>query len=177
MKAEIPEPATPADTAFLRQLNAKEQEWRTSGFPWRALMSRRELELLTEADRNSFGRNMTFYLANSERAQQLFSLADTAFFAGLILTGFVLFVAAAILTGIFSSFGALLAIIFSGAGLAWMLLALLLGLILWSIVDKPYGVSPLQVGLLVLYGPFRPKILDFEDLERQKAQREQAKGG
>jgi hypothetical protein len=68
-----------ADTDFLRGVRAKEQKWRTSDFDWRNLLSRRELDLLTGEDRSKFGRNMAYYLANSERAQLFLRTTDTMF--------------------------------------------------------------------------------------------------
>jgi hypothetical protein len=52
--------------------------WRTY-FDWRNLLSRRELDLLTGEDRIKFGRNMAYYLANSERAQLFLRTNDTMF--------------------------------------------------------------------------------------------------
>jgi hypothetical protein len=46
--------------------------------------------------------------------------------------------------------------------------SMLLDLIISSFVDKPYGVSPTQVSFLVLRGPSRPAIPDYEDPRRAK---------
>jgi cellulose biosynthesis protein BcsQ len=54
------------DTDFLRDIYAKEERWRTSGFKFRHLLSRRELQLITQEERAKFGRQMTFFQANSE---------------------------------------------------------------------------------------------------------------
>jgi hypothetical protein len=70
--------AIATDTDFLRGVRAKEQLWRMSRFSWRRLLSRRELDLLTKEDRQGFGRNMTFYLLQSERMQQLLRATETA---------------------------------------------------------------------------------------------------
>lgn len=63
-------------TDFLRGVRAKEQLWRTSRFPWRRLLSRRELDLLTEEDRKGFGRDMAYYHIQSERMQRLLRTAQ-----------------------------------------------------------------------------------------------------
>lgn len=156
------------DTAFLRGVLAKEQLWRKSEFSWRRLLSRRELDLLTDQDRKGFGRNMAFYLVQSERMQRLlrtvelggpitFMLALAVSVAVSLLPylryrlgedPFVLPIASSIFIGL------------------WMFSALV-----WSIVaprDKPYGVRLFQVFILSLYGPLRPNIRDYDPDEEQR---------
>jgi cellulose biosynthesis protein BcsQ len=71
----IVDPSTPtiadpsADTDFLRGLLAKEQLWRNDRFSSGYLLSNRELDLLTDEDRQLFGRNMLYYVMNSERGR------------------------------------------------------------------------------------------------------------
>lgn len=73
-------------TEFLRGLLAKEQLWRKSKFSSRYLLSRRELDLLAESDRKQFGRNMTYFLANSSRGQAYFKELPAALLASVVLT-------------------------------------------------------------------------------------------
>jgi hypothetical protein len=74
-----------ADTEFLRTIYAKEQLWRKSGFDYRNLLSQRELDLVTESDRERFGRQMAFYYTNSVRLSNFRDLANTAFSLWLFL--------------------------------------------------------------------------------------------
>src|SRR5262249_45116730 len=80
------------DTDFLRGVHAKEQLWRTSQFSWRRLLSSRELDLLTEEDRKGFGRNMAFYLLQSERMQRFLRTTGIVSPVALVLAVAVAFV-------------------------------------------------------------------------------------
>jgi len=138
-------------------------------------MSRRELDLITEHDRQSFGRNMTYYLTNSERAQRLFRYVDAAFFLSFVVTGLGVTIAYVLLKASYynpnmkpSTYDPtflLFATTYTGV-FGWAFVAMLLGLIFSSFVDKPYGVSLKQVVFLALRGPFRPAIRDYEDPRR-----------
>jgi hypothetical protein len=63
------------DDSFIRGLLAKEQLWRKSNFRYRMLLSRRELDLVTELDRAQFGRNMSYYYTQSKRLQEFLPTA------------------------------------------------------------------------------------------------------
>jgi MinD-like ATPase involved in chromosome partitioning or flagellar assembly len=56
-----------ADSEILRNIYAKEIIWRTRDYDYRNLLSQRELQLITPKERESFGRQMSFYHDNSER--------------------------------------------------------------------------------------------------------------
>jgi hypothetical protein len=151
-----------ADIKFLRGVRAKEQLWRTSGFPWRLLLSRRELDLLTEEDRKAFGRDMAFYHMQSKLMQQFLrsarSVGSITFAIALVIA-----VAVLILLGIRTDFidteGLIIvsALIFLGA---WIFLALASSIVVSR--DRPYGVRFLQTFMLYLFGPFGPEILDYD---------------
>lgn len=79
-----------SDLVFLRGLLAKEQLWQKGNFHVNDLMSRRELDLLSEKDRMQFGRSMSYYLANSERGQVYFRYLVTLFILDLVATAAVL---------------------------------------------------------------------------------------
>jgi cellulose biosynthesis protein BcsQ len=74
------------ETEFLRGLLAKEQLWRKNKFASAYLLSRRELDLLTDGDRTQFGRSMAYYLLNSERGQRYFRNLALVFLADSVLT-------------------------------------------------------------------------------------------
>jgi hypothetical protein len=59
------------DPEFLRGVLAKEQVWRASEFHWRVLLSRRELDLIRPEEQKTFGRNMTYFYAQSQTMQEL----------------------------------------------------------------------------------------------------------
>jgi hypothetical protein len=164
-KKETAEQNETADSDFLRGLTAKEQEWRTTGFNWRNLLSRRELDLLTDKDRNAFGRNMTYYLVNSERGQRLFRTVDIAFVATWLMAilfwawDYILISNRSTLTDLgfvlvyLLTFGSLFVPILIGAIVSW-------------IAEKPYGMRPVQIISLVIRGPFKPSVYDYENLEK-----------
>jgi MinD-like ATPase involved in chromosome partitioning or flagellar assembly len=151
------------DIEFLRSVRAKEQLWRMSRFRWRRLMSRRELDLLTDEDRKGFGRNMAFYLVQSERMQRLLRITNIAGPVTLVL-------AAAAVSGFFGirtewfvkyrpSLDLAMKIIYSFLGV-WMFLVVVISGIV--VRDEPYGVRLPQVLSLVLAGPLRRDIRDYE---------------
>jgi hypothetical protein len=154
------------DTDFLRGVRAKEQLWRTSRFSWRRLLSRRELDLLTDEDRKGFGRNMAFYLLQSERMQRLLQRVELGspiiFIAavGILVLLFFALVTPPLIVSLPSN--AIPPIILTSISIfigIWMFI-----LLAWSIIiarDKPHGVRLLDVFRLSLYGPFRPEIPDY----------------
>jgi hypothetical protein len=159
----------PADDAeatdFLRGVRAKEQLWRTSGFTWRRLLSRRELDLLTDEDRKQFGRNMAYYLAQSERMQQLFRSAQFVEPIAMVLAVVIVFNLALIQL-------ASIELMFSDRNVntttsitvvVWMALVFVLSV--FAARNKPYGVTLSQVLILSLLGPFRSNIRDYDPNE------------
>jgi hypothetical protein len=161
----VPVADAAVDTDFLRGVRAKEQLWRTSGFPWRRLLSRRELDLLTEEDRRGFGRDMTFYHDQSKRMKQLLRTAQTV---GLAMFSLALFFSALLL--FFLSLSA-----YFPDNLVLIYVSPFVFLVLWTLFvlvssiltarDRPYGVRPSQVFRLYLYGPFGPEIPDYDPNE------------
>ena len=138
------------DTDFLRGVRVKEQLWRMSRFSWRRLLSRRELDLLTDEDRKGFGHNMAFYLLQSERMQRLLR---TVAFGGTIIFMLVLATFAILIFRLFPNLRFVLSVTpadllvfippFIGV---WMFT-----LLVWSIAaarDRPHGVRFFQVFVL-----------------------------
>lgn len=152
------------DTDFLRNLLAKEQLWRTSKFPWRLLLSRRELDLLTPEDQKGFGRNMAFYLIQSERMQRLLRstqiLAAVMFVVGFITMLFLYSNTLKYALAEGSPIMVLIIIVNSAIG-AWMFSVLSRGIVA-AIQDKPYGLRLLQLFNLSLYGPLQLGISDYD---------------
>jgi len=165
--AETQERATAHDTVdaeVRRGIFAKEQLWRTSKFSWRWLLSPRELDLITDDDRREFGRNMAYYLMQSERAQEFFRRLDRAFLSSLA------FAFASVVISYYgwrfdywswpsSLHGIVLTYIFFAA--------FFLFLFGWSIVFgqaryTPHGIRRSEVFFLNLRGPFRPEIRDYD---------------
>jgi hypothetical protein len=162
-----------ADIEFLRGVRAKEELWRRSNFRWQRLLSRRELDLLTSRDRSEFGRNMQYYLLNSERAQVLFSLTDLAF---AFVWPLVLFIWMYSFWSL-GSFGSVrptesqiirIYLIFVGA---WPLLSLLYSAFILSLRERPYGLEFGDVLRLVLLSPFRRKTHDYEPSDEHSPSR------
>ena len=150
-----------SDADFLRGLLEKEQLWRKYEFDPAFLLSRREIDLLAESDRKSFGRNMTYYLANSERGQRYFSYLGMNFVLNVILT-----LAVSILVYWISSSQKIfipseLPFVIAGVAIStWVVSAVLGGLALPSF--GPYGVRFMDTfGRLVSGGIFVP-IRDFD---------------
>lgn len=149
-----------ADTEFLRGVRGKEQLWRGSKFDWRLLLSRRELELLTDKDRSEFGRNMTFYLLQSERMRRFLRTTGFGGMISFILGLVAILVYWLLLPGISQRLATVMfpLILISG----WIS-----GLFVWSIImaavsrDKPYGITLAQTVVLSAYGPFLPEIGDY----------------
>jgi cellulose biosynthesis protein BcsQ len=147
------------DIEFLRGIRVKEQQWRNSNFSWQYLLSSRELELLNDEDKKEFGRNMVYYLANSERAQQFFRIVDTLF-VGIVPTvvfiAFLFYVAFRPVIAGESIPPTIGIILFFG----YPVVAALFGL-LASRMRPPYGVGLGEVIGLVARGPLRAPIRDY----------------
>lgn len=157
-----------ADNEFLRGVRAKEQLWRGSGFQSSLLLSRRELDILTDEDRKGFGRNMAFYLNQSERMHQLFRTVQLgALFTVLLALAAVLTLAAVgelfrpswwlYLRDTWGLPGAL--ILVYGFMAVWTLSALAFSVV--AAWHAPYGVRPFEVWMLWLRFLTRPEIRDY----------------
>jgi hypothetical protein len=154
-----------ADTDFLRGVRAKEQLWRKSTFSWRRLLSRRELDLITDEDQKGFGRNMAFYMLESKRMQRFLRKADTGAVVNLVL-------AAAVSLGLYVlglKDRASVPFMISNAQMAdsvyvfliaWPVFAFIWGAFVAR--DRPYGLRWPRVFMLTLLGPLRGDIRDYE---------------
>lgn len=155
------------DIDFLRHVRAKEQLWRTSKFPWQLLLSRRELDLLTEEDKKGFGRSMGFYLIQSERMQRILRsgqiIGSTVFILSLALFAVLIFVGPIYPRP--SSGDAIFAVFIGIVFYAW-LFSVIARIIVALVQEKPDGVRALQVLKLSLYGPLRPQIRDYQPDEK-----------
>lgn len=182
---EEPAPAndTATDAEYLRSVTAKEQVWRRSNFSWRALLSRRELDLLTPDDRARFGRNLSYYVSQSDKVPRLLGLGDLAF-----VTCWLISIAAGLgynwyaylqdlnlyqeIVRTDSSYQYYHSIpTFLGLGhtpiafavfsacLAVAMIAFGAYLSRWN--GRPYGVGFGSAQTIVLLGPFRPQIEDY----------------
>lgn len=163
-------PASPADESendVLRDVRAKEQIWRTSNYRWRYLMSARELDLLTDQDRASFGRNMSFYLDNSTRMRAFLKATDRAFLGCWLIAlalsaGYVAFYLAEL------GQPADAQLVRRGAIIIWVGYVVCLGMmsLLYSRhADKPYGLRLLDVAVKIQLGPLRAEIRDYGRLD------------
>lgn len=82
--AQPPAPVQEDSNDFLRTVLAKEQVWRSLNFNWRHLLSQRELDMLTESDRKGFGRTVSYYVLQSERAVTFFSAMNKYFLLNIL---------------------------------------------------------------------------------------------
>jgi cellulose biosynthesis protein BcsQ len=164
-----------SDSDILRNVRAKEQVWRTSGFFWRRLMSQRELDLLTEADRAGFGRNMSFYLTQSRRMQDFLGTADWMFVISLVLglaAGglFYYFRTAAVTAAPVSGPTGLYLLFAAGTGLlVFWTMAIIWAMVLSRSSRKPYGLGFPSIALLVSFGPARLEIRDYAPSAKPRA--------
>jgi hypothetical protein len=142
------------DESFIRGLLAKEQLWRKSDFRFRRLLSRRELDLVTELDRAQFGRNMSYYYTQSKRLQEFLPKARNMGLLswGLLISAILLQLAPSFLvSGIPQLPLYSLAREFSlGTALAGVGVALLGGF--WA-RDRPYGMKLSDAFFLVIFWP------------------------
>jgi cellulose biosynthesis protein BcsQ len=132
-----------ADTAFLRGLLAKEQLWRKEKFSWRYLLSRRELDLLTGEDSKLFGRDMTYYITNSERGQRYFRNLNLIFaLSAIVMFASALFAIAAVdPVYINKTYGVNpYPIIPMIAVICWLGVSVVGGLFLFLFGNPPYGI-------------------------------------
>lgn len=155
------------DTDFLRNLRTKEQLWRTSGSKWRLLLSRKELDLLTEEDRKSFGRNMGYYVIQSERMWKLLRVGQIIGSSVFLLTLVAFLVTMLVSRGSqilvylrYAPFTCFLFVLF-GVISAW-LAAAGARTVVAAIRDKPEGVGLLQVFLISLTGPVGLRVGDYQ---------------
>ena len=148
------------DAQVLRNVRAKEQLWRATGFRWRLLLSRAELDHLTDDDRREFGRDMTFYLVQSERMQKLSRTVGR--WSPLSLTISLALVCLVYLVGMKGSLshaGDQWRVLSTGVLGTWVLLALAgTGI---AARDRPHGLRFLEVLILLLAGPYQPDISDY----------------
>jgi len=156
------------DTDFLRGVLAKEQLWRNSKFFWRNLLSRRELDLITDEDRLSFGRNMAYYYANSAR---LYRFLNSIFYASVILLFPLSLIIIITLASMLESAG-------KSAALVLLTMLILLGLLIIFVLvgsaimyrsgNRPEGMRRGDVFLLLLLAPFRTsEPHDYEAAEQR----------
>jgi cellulose biosynthesis protein BcsQ len=149
-------PGVATDAEFRRIVLAKEQQWRSSGFRLSLLLSRRELDLLTEDDRKMFGRDAAYYVVQSYSMQHLLRILE--------IGGTTIFTLVVGLFAFFSWVGYYdpwrVAYSFPIAVLAWMFLALAYSTFVG--LEKVYGVRVPEVFILCLRGVFRPEIRDYD---------------
>lgn len=165
-----------AETDILRNLRAKEQVWRASSFSWRNLLSRREIDLLTAEDRKGFGRNMTYYVAQSEAMQKLLGFANRLSVGVWVLALCLGILAALALAqnafgSNYGSYRSLTDILFRSSQM-WILRALITVPIIallfagfgatMTVRDKPYGLHFLQIFAIILGGPLHSDIKDYD---------------
>jgi|GEM_PF-66273 len=155
------------DTDFLRNLRTKEQLWRTSGSKWRLLLSRKELDLLTEEDRKSFGRNMGYYVIQSERMWNLLRVGQIIGSSVFLLTLLAFGVSIILSKGLeilgylrYTPFTCFLAVLLAVIA-AWLASAAARTVVA-AIRDKPEGVGLLQVFLISLTGPVGLRVDDYD---------------
>lgn len=168
--AEKKEPAHADDTEFLRHVREKEQLWRTNKFPWKLLLSRRELDLLTEEDQKGFGRNMTFYHVQSERIHRLLRVAHMVGLGAFVATFIVGFLFSSnilhslmYVSSDFASTPIVRAMIAFGVALYGYMFAKLIGM---GILEKPEGLRPVDMILLSIPPLFHPRIRDYEPSDK-----------
>lgn len=170
-KPSVESASDTTDTDFLRGVLAKEQLWRKSDFYWRYLLSRREVDLLSESDRKSFGRNMAYYYTNSTRAHGFLRTVDIVF--GFVwfftLTTWVLLVAAAVSTSTSPTAPQVVIPLAAFCLGALFIIAGLASVFVSRLSTKPYGFDLIDVFRLVLIGPVRSEMEDYESITQREA--------
>jgi cellulose biosynthesis protein BcsQ len=168
-----PEP----DADILRDIYAKEVLWRKSGFRYRHLLSRRELQLITAEDRQQFGRQMGFFYSNSEIFYSFQEKINRNFvfnvvFASIILV--VYLVAQQLRVHYYDLDGSvapLFRIISYNVPILVVIILELLVLVQFFLAFrsryKPYGITIFDVLKLSILGPLSSEIQDFRDEDRQ----------
>jgi hypothetical protein len=151
------------ETQLLRNVLEKEQLWRKSGYFWRLLLTRRELDLLTDDDRKSFGRNMAYYLVQSERMHRLLAWKDAVATGSLLLAAGV-----AIALYFFKlvpekayAIELAQARLFAAFWFVVVWMALLVIAVVWMNRIKPHGLRLGQLFQLVFLGPLLPDLRDY----------------
>jgi MinD-like ATPase involved in chromosome partitioning or flagellar assembly len=155
------------DATFLRNISSKEQLWRGSKFRWRFLLSRRELDLLTGEDRKGLGRNMQFYLVESERMRKF--LARVRVLRLLPLVAPIVLSLALLFFNAWRFERPLYTYYFVREMLPLMVVE---ALAIWAIVlvlpnlfDKPYGLRAADIFLLSSGLGFSAEIRDYDPQE------------
>jgi cellulose biosynthesis protein BcsQ len=153
------------DTEFLRGLIAKEQVWRRRNFSWRYLLSRRELDLLTDDDRKQFGRNMAYYISNSERAQRHIRTLSIAFVLNCVLVLIIcyfFFVPAVRLIEPVNSAVIGISILLTIPVALWAIFGILGGSLVNLLGNPPYGFQVSDSISRVLTGQLGGRIRDYD---------------
>ena len=136
------------DLEFLRGLLAKEQLWRKNNFVTALLLSRRELDLLTDNERKQFGRGMAYYTGQQRTRPKVFQKSGRSAVFDVVVTVIATIISAAIMYDALrspspSGLGSdkwLLAAISGGAGLlAWCVSAVLSSFAISLVGNPPYG--------------------------------------
>jgi MinD-like ATPase involved in chromosome partitioning or flagellar assembly len=150
-----PEP----DLGLMRDIFAKEAQWRHSGFRYRYLLSRRELGFITETDRKQFGRNMSFLYDNSVLVEPFTRRLNIAFIASLLVAIVAGTVVANILA-VYRGFG-LTALLygFGGAYGGFVVAGFLSAVINQQFA--PYRTALTEVFRFTLQGPLREEPRDY----------------
>ena len=164
-----------SDVEFERDIYAKEVLWRNNGFRHEHLLSQREMQLITQSEREKFNRQMFFYFTNSQLAPKLRERALVIFLliwaAILILATIPVWYPFAFppsgeqviyATGYAVVPARYLMIMFIGA--AAILSAFIVGI--YRSPEKPYGTSLAIVLHLCFLGPFAPEIRDYRFIEQ-----------
>jgi len=156
------------DNEFRRNIIAKEQLWRSKEFSWRWLLSRRELDLLTDADQQQFGREVSMFITQSRRAHQLFKRMDRAFY---FAAGLFVFMSTGWLSGFYFKLRAPEEVMVYTRliePLQWLsfivpfVVLLSSGIVNTLREEVPYGLSSARVIALTLIAPLRGRIFDYE---------------
>lgn len=154
------DPAHARDNEFRRLVIAKEQLWRAEEFSWRYLLSRRELELVTDSDQVQFGREVNMFITQSRRAHALFNRMDRTFYLVFVLVFLILGSGlAALALGVpsYKYFEPML----SAALIVPLVMLTLAGAMLSLGDNVPYGLSTRNIIGLIFAGPLRGNIRDL----------------
>jgi cellulose biosynthesis protein BcsQ len=161
------------DLEYLRGLLAKEELWRTTGYSWKYLLSSRELAMLVDADRQSFGRSMVYYIANSELGQKYFGrLRGFALFNSLVVGLPVLAMMIALIADVGAKYrdpsifiGVPIVAGFAALGF-WSLFAAIEGIVLRLLTNAPEGVGIVDTIACLFKGQSNRAILDYPGFDR-----------
>jgi cellulose biosynthesis protein BcsQ len=156
-----------ADTEFLRGLLAKEQRWRKSKFAPEYLLSRRELALLSEGERKQFGKNMAYYLANSQTGQTYFRNLAFVFATDFVLSiGLVVLLSRSLPSELASWAGndpfRVVTILLALFATGWVGLAVLNAAILVWTGHPPYDVGWRDTFFRLISARISPQIRDYD---------------